>query len=226
MTPEQAAALRAPFPPEAIGKIPKGGTWLDYVGHAAVTDRLLQVDPEWKWTPAAGGEMGNLLITQRGNDSVMWIELTVCGVSRYGVGIVPTKSFELEKQLISDAIRNAAMRFGVALDLWSKEDLHASSENAEGAGSRAQPDTAAARPSGTTPLVPGNPPSAPTATMQRLLARAIAINDIDRVYKTRMEWQLPPVEHSDEKQLVLWGEMLTGIEKDLERPFISTSLDA
>ena len=33
--------------------------------------------------------------------------------------------FELEKQLISDAIRNAAMRFGVALDLWAKEDLHA-----------------------------------------------------------------------------------------------------
>ena len=43
---------------------------------------------------------------------------TVCGVTRIGVG--DGKSM---KELIGDAIRNAAMRFGVALDLWSKEEL-------------------------------------------------------------------------------------------------------
>lgn len=53
MTPEAAAALREPFPPEAIGKLPKAGLMLDYVGHAATTDRLLQVDPSWTWEPMA-----------------------------------------------------------------------------------------------------------------------------------------------------------------------------
>ena len=57
------------------------------------------------------------------NGSTLWIKLTVLGVTRIGVGTVEGGKFEVEKQLIGDAIRNAAMRFGVALDLWSKEDL-------------------------------------------------------------------------------------------------------
>lgn len=125
MEPQQAQALRAAFPPELVGKLPKGGTQLDYVGHAAVTDRLLAVDPLWSWEPLAFDPDGGPLVRYEGTDSVLWIRLTVCGVTRIGVGIAATKSFELSKQLVSDAIRNAAMRFGVALDLWSKEDLHA-----------------------------------------------------------------------------------------------------
>src|SRR5215467_13501336 len=51
MTPEQAKALRDIFPEEQIGKLPatQGRPELDYVGHAAVTSRLLAVDPEWTW---------------------------------------------------------------------------------------------------------------------------------------------------------------------------------
>jgi hypothetical protein len=121
---EQTAALREPFAPEQIGKLPRKGTaGLDYVGHAAVTDRLLSVDPEWSWEPVAFSHEGDPLICRRENDAVMWIRLTVCDVTRLGVGIVAASAFELEKQLISDALRNAAMRFGVALDLWSKESL-------------------------------------------------------------------------------------------------------
>lgn len=123
MTPEQAAALLEPFPKEQVGKLPKGGAMLDFVGHAAVTKRLLTVDPEWTWEPVAFDDRGLPAVSIEGNDAVLWIRLTVCGMTRLGVGIASAKSFELEKQLISDAIRNAAMRFGVALDLWSKEDL-------------------------------------------------------------------------------------------------------
>jgi hypothetical protein len=49
----------------------------------------------------------------------LWIRLTVGGVTRigYGNGTGP----EAVKIAIGDAIRNAAMRFGVALDLWEKE---------------------------------------------------------------------------------------------------------
>ena len=115
MTSEKAAALRKPFPKSAIGKLPKAGLQLDYVGHAAVVDRLLAVDPNWSWEPFAVDERGLPALDSKGN---LWIRMTVCGVTRIGVGDGPNA-----KQIISDALRNAAMRFGVALDLWSKEEL-------------------------------------------------------------------------------------------------------
>jgi hypothetical protein len=120
VTPEQAKKLREPFRPEQIGKIPKGGIELDYVGHAATTDRLLQVDPDWTWEPMAYGPSGTPLIEwmRDGTYGGLWIWLTVCGVRRPGFGDGKTA-----KEIIGDAIRNAAMRFGVALDLWAKEDL-------------------------------------------------------------------------------------------------------
>ena len=98
---------------------------LDYVGHAAVTDRLLTVDPGWTWEPVAFDPHGAPLVQQSGGEATMWIRLTVDGVTRLGVGSCQAGSLELHKQLISDAIRNAAMRFGVALDLWAKEGLQA-----------------------------------------------------------------------------------------------------
>jgi len=90
---------------------------LDYVGHAATTSRLLEVDPEWSWEPMAYDMAGLPMFDSNRN---LWIKLTVCGVTRIGVG----DGMGL-KECIGDAIRNAAMRFGVALDLWAKEDLHA-----------------------------------------------------------------------------------------------------
>jgi hypothetical protein len=118
MTTESAAALRKPFPPEAIGKLPRGKVFLDYVGHAAVTDRLLQVDPLWSWEPFAVNAQGLPALDEDGS---LWIRLTICGVTRIGVG--DSSNGKGRKELIGDAIRNGAMRFGVALDLWSKEDL-------------------------------------------------------------------------------------------------------
>lgn len=121
MTPEEAQKLRAEFPAAAIGYVPKGGVQLAYVGHAATTDRLLQVDPDWKWEPMSFDEHGLPALDAEGN---LWIWLTVCGVTRPGVG-----DGKNAKERIGDAIRNAAMRFGVALDLWAKEDLHAQNGN-------------------------------------------------------------------------------------------------
>jgi len=133
---ERFAALRAPFPESQIGQIPRktksGSTiHLDYVGHADVTDRLLTVDPEWTWEPMGVDEKGRPAIQEVGADAVMWIRLTVLGVTRIGVGTVPKAAFDLPKQLISDALRNAAMRFGVALDLWAGHDLDAGQDAPE-----------------------------------------------------------------------------------------------
>ncbi len=146
--------LREPFPANAISKLPKPtaeqtkevkddfrkgircqicGGWhhpkvvhLDYVGHAALTDRLLECDPTWNWEPVAFDDKGLPAVDQNGG---MWIRLTVCGVTRLGYGDAEGKTGgNAVKERIGDALRNAAMRFGAALDLWHKGDLHGSDD--------------------------------------------------------------------------------------------------
>jgi hypothetical protein len=128
---------------------------LDYVGHAATTSRLLEVDPEWTWEPMAVGPNGEPLMTNGG----LWIRLTVCGVTRIGFG-----DGKNPKEIIGDAIRNAAMRFGVALDLWSKEDLGAHSRNGFPAVDMDEPDI----PFGDAPSEALQPPMATTAQKKKL----------------------------------------------------------
>ena len=122
---ERLEALRASFPASVVGKLPRGRVQLDYVGHAAVTDRLLSVDPFWCWEPVGTTPEDLPLIVAPG---VLWIRLTVCGVSRLGVG----DGSKNEKELIGDAIRNAAMRFGVALELWTRDELESAIDGRRG----------------------------------------------------------------------------------------------
>jgi hypothetical protein len=114
---------------------------LDYIGHAAVTDRLLQVDPSWSWEPVALGQDGLPVLDRNGG---LWIRLTVAGVTRLGYGDAEGKQGgSAVKEAIGDALRNAAMRFGVALDLWHKGDLHADEgPQPIGSGQPAEPDLA------------------------------------------------------------------------------------
>lgn len=118
------AKLREPFPPEQIGKLPKGGITLDFVGHGYITQRLLDVDPAWNWEPVAFDPQGLPLLDEFGG---LWIRLTVCGVTRLGYGDAGGKRGQNAiKEAIGDALRNAGMRFGLALDLWCKGDPDAS----------------------------------------------------------------------------------------------------
>jgi hypothetical protein len=117
---KQLAQLRVPFPPEQVGKLPKGGTTLDFVGHGFITARLLDVDPLWTWEPFALDEAGLPLLDETGG---LWIRLTVCGVTRIGYGDAGgRKGNNAVKEAIGDALRNAGMRFGLALDLWTRGD--------------------------------------------------------------------------------------------------------
>lgn len=149
--------LREPFPENQISKLPKPtrrqtdevkkdfkkgircelcGAWhhpdvihLDYVGHAALTDRLLDCDPNWNWEPTAFQENGSPVRDQIGG---MWIRLTVCDVTRLGYGHAEGKQGgDATKEVIGDALRNAAMRFGAALDLWHKGELHPDQEEGD-----------------------------------------------------------------------------------------------
>lgn len=151
--PEFVTSCLEEFPPEVVRKVEKvKGVFLDYVGHAPTTARLLRLDPEWNWEPVAFTEDGSPLIKRDSERKIatMWIRLTVRGVTRLGVGTCKLNKEEIEKELIGDAIRNAALRFGVALYLWSKGDL----EGEDGA----EPTRAAAqRP----PAAPQSAPAAP-----------------------------------------------------------------
>lgn len=99
---------------------------ISYVGHAALTDRLLDADINWSWEPLSYAPDGSPFLDANGG---MWIKLTVCGVTRLGYGDAgEKKGGDAMKERIGDALRNAAMRFGAALDLWHKGDLHADEE--------------------------------------------------------------------------------------------------
>ena len=94
---------------------------LDYVGHAELTNRLLDADPLWTWEPVAFDQQGLPAFDDKGG---LWIRLTVCGHTRLGYGDSQGKQGpNAVKEAIGDALRNAAMRFGAALDLWAKSDL-------------------------------------------------------------------------------------------------------
>ena len=168
--------LRKQFAPELVGKLPRvtcgdcsdrrkqcdrhqkqkcqvcqayvstAHIHIDYVGHADVTARLLEADPEWTWEPqardvdpavmAAAVASGDPEVVRmvlenappkfdlddHGSPIGLWIRLTIGGATKPGYGSVPSGQPDAVKVLIGDALRNAAMRFGVALDLWAKGD--------------------------------------------------------------------------------------------------------
>jgi hypothetical protein len=77
--------------------------------------------------------------------------MTVCGMTRLGYGDATGKTgANAVKEIIGDAIRNAGMRFGMALDLWTSSDLEiietggASLDEAGSAKPTAAPTPAAA----------------------------------------------------------------------------------
>jgi hypothetical protein len=114
------AKLREPFPAEQIGKLPKGGIWLDFIGHGYITNRFLDADPNWNWRPMAFDEHGLPLFDEHGG---LWIYLTVGGVERIGYGdAAGKKGANAIKEAIGDALRNSGMRFGAGLELWCKGD--------------------------------------------------------------------------------------------------------
>ena len=191
--------MREPFAPHLISKLPKGtkaqnecdpgqkkncsicGGWhhpqikhLDYVGHAALTDRLLDADPTWTWEPMAKTEQGLPAFDASGG---LWIRLTVCGVTRLGYGNAEKKSFgdagAREKEIIGDALRNAGMRFGAALDLWHKGDLHIEAEEDGNAISKPPPVREIAP-----PLAP------PTAPTQQPMPQEVVAEWLDDLQRT------------------------------------------
>ena len=160
MSEEKKVTMRDPFPDNQVGKLPKPTKrqadevrqdykkgircelckqWhhpdvvhLDYVGHAPLTDRMLDVDLNWNWEPVAFDDKGLPAFDETGG---LWIRLTINGITRLGYGNAAKSGYSdvgsREKECIGDALRNAGMRFGAALDLWHKGVLHAEAPDEE-----------------------------------------------------------------------------------------------
>ena len=108
--------------PKIVGKLPRGNIKLDYVGHAEITRILTEIDPLWKLEPIKIDDDGLPAYRVENGMAHMMGALTLLGHTRLGVGSAPHNKQDLLKELWSDLIRNTAMRFGIAVSLWSKEE--------------------------------------------------------------------------------------------------------
>ena len=107
--------------PSIVGKLPRGGINLDFVGHAEITRILIDIDPLWNWSPVEIVN-GRPAINETNGMATMWGYLTINGKTMIGVGSVRSDKPDLDKELVGDFLRNASMRFGICLSLWSKSE--------------------------------------------------------------------------------------------------------
>lgn len=180
-------------PREAMKSCPECGgihgfpcVHLSYVGHAGVTTRLLNVDPEWDWEPVATNEDGTPKIAQVGKQYGMWIRLTVLGIMRLGFGDAGEKtnlSGSAVKEIIGDAIRNAAMRFGVGTYLWSKSEAAKAELTRQGIEDDEAPAPKAAPKSASTP----RSRKAPRRLLEQLRALRVELGVSDEKYAEQLE---------------------------------------
>jgi hypothetical protein len=107
--------------PKIVGKLPKGGSSLSYVGHADITRILIEIDPHWRLVPIAW-DNGRPAMNVVNDMATMWFELTLLGTARLAIGSAKSNAPDLDKVLYGDALRNGAMRFGISLNLWTKQE--------------------------------------------------------------------------------------------------------
>ena len=97
-------------PAELIDTLPKGGIELKYLSHAWVRKALQDHDPDWWWEPMSCDDQGQPVIERdsQGQPVGFWIWLHVLGTKRPGYGSVEPGKRDAVKELIGDALRNAA----------------------------------------------------------------------------------------------------------------------
>ena len=80
-----------------------------YIREYAITGRLSEVDPGWTNRIVSQG------LNHDGTQYVIYMELTVCGITRVNAGMdsLKTGSKETEKATVTDALKRAARLFGV-----------------------------------------------------------------------------------------------------------------
>lgn len=122
------------------------------ISHLYIQAEFEAVDPGWTAIPVKFDENGLPATARTGNyvNTAMWV--TVCGVTRLGVGVVeaPLEGARagrdpfstLYKELVSDALKNAGLRFGIGANLRGLKPEFAREDN----GSSNRAPQAAQRP--------------------------------------------------------------------------------
>lgn len=195
-------------PPDMVGRLPRkgpsGGTiYLDYLGHAAVTRILTEADPYWTWEPVAWDADGTPLIRAQGKRLVLWGRLTVLGKTILCCGTCDAGKWEPEKELVGDLLRNGAMRLGVGLSLWAKEewgDLDVEGAPAE-ATATPKPKATAAKPRAAAPPEPD--PTSDDGTSGPVRAKALKL--ARRIAED--EGFAPPTSYEDLRASDLWPQI-------------------
>jgi hypothetical protein len=171
---------------------------LTYVGHAGITDRLNDVcGPEgWELEPLALGQDGLPVI--RGGQ--LWVKLTIWGVTKIEVGDADGRSgYEEGKVIWSDALKRAAMRFGIGTYLWSKSD------KAKALVERSDPDPAPKQAERSRQQsTEGEDPwkvEPLTEEGMKLLADALAMNDDEEIRRLLVKVKGMRLQHVTPKQL-------------------------
>lgn len=114
------AALKAPIDPARIKQRPgffnkQTGqqTTLDYIEWFTAADILDEIYPAWTNT---------IDFRIIGDKAIAIVGITVCGVTRYGIGCGDASSEMGIKKAEHDGLKRAAVKFGLARELYHKED--------------------------------------------------------------------------------------------------------
>lgn len=175
-----------------VSTLPRGRTQIEFVGHADLTLQLIEVDPNWSWEPfAVDPATGGPMIYQRGEMWVMWAKLHLLGTETIEVGTCEPGKPEIDKELVGDFLRRAAMRRGFATKLWSKTDRQAglNGHNATEPAAAPAPKVAKAK-----PAPEPEPASAPESDFQ---PTPEAIKAVSAVLRVPDAWEALPDGVSD-----------------------------
>jgi hypothetical protein len=142
------AGLRKAIPKDLIAKVDKGFGAIDTVNHAVVTDRLNIAAPGWTmsepqfmyvegiWIHPSAKKKETFEPYNDGTRHIVGVlcSMTIGSVTRWEVGESggPGDSAADEaKKAMSDWIKRAAMRFGVGIELWTKQDMPAEESSSD-----------------------------------------------------------------------------------------------
>lgn len=116
--------------PKIVGTIPRNGVNLSYVSHSEITRILITIDAGWSWEPIEWIN-GRPAIHIENGMATMWGKMTLLGKPMICVGSARADKGDYEKELIGDLLRNGSMRYGIALNLWSKPEGNSGGVNAQ-----------------------------------------------------------------------------------------------
>lgn len=226
MSREQLTQLARPFPAKYVKK-PAPGKYGTYVDHEIVTQALLFIVGPFSF------QVQQVFYNPDGILDGCTAALT-CTIDGREVTITeagdcenPTNSKtqgDRLKKAASDALKRCAMRLGLGIHLWAGSegdfflfDSLVKSSTADSSREHPAADAGGA----------GSPAAPPTskARVQQLVSRCVALRaDHVDVDQAQADWNLPDLAKCDDKQLDLWGEMLTDEEKTLAAPFVEPEI--